>query len=111
MAYDIVNGDILVVGGEEYPIRSVAHWSGYGTVGSIRHLATMTAATKRSPVISGGKVGAPVTQEAGFSCSPLDPVDPELRQRLGLQTPHELLQTFVPDETGFFHLVLEELKR
>jgi hypothetical protein len=111
MAYDIVNGDILVVGSEQYPIRSVAFWGGYGRVGSISHLATVTASTKRSPAISGGKVGAPVTSVASLRCSPLDPVDPELRQRLSLETPHELLQTYVPDETGFFHLILEELKR
>jgi len=32
---------------------------------------------------------------ASLSCTPLDPVDAELRTRLGLDTPHELLQTFV----------------
>lgn len=113
MALDIANGDILVVGSEEYPIRAVAFWSGAVSVnGPFSNIATVTASTKRSPAISGGKVGAPVTNIVIMKCTPLDPVDPEVRQRLGLQTPHEVLQTYVPDGmNGFFHLVLEELKR
>lgn len=112
MALDITNGDILVVAGREYPIRSVAFWEGPILAFGFGFMATKTASTKRSPAISGGKVGTPVTQEANITCTPLDPVDPEIRQRLALDTPHEVLQTFVPDgSNGFFHLVLEELKR
>lgn len=57
--------------------------------------ATITASTKRSPSASAGKRGAPTTFIASLSCTPLDPVDPETRQRLAINTPHELLQTFV----------------
>lgn len=56
-------------------------------------MATVTASTMRAPAISGGKRGTPTTQVAALKCTPLDPVDPELRQRLALDTPHELLQT------------------
>lgn len=115
MALDIKNGDVLVVGTEEYPIRAVSFWAGpSGTMPytGLQRLANVTASTKRSPGIVGGKVGTPVTSIASLTCTPLDPVDPELRQRLGLQTPHEVLQVFVPDTAGaFFHLILEELKR
>jgi hypothetical protein len=110
MALDITNGDILVVGSNEYPIRAVAYWAGKITASGFSRLATVTASTKRSPAVSGGKVGAPVTKESSITCTPLDPVDPEVRQRLGLQTPHEVLQTYVVDTGGFYHLVLEELK-
>ncbi len=90
--------------------------------------------------MSGGKRKAPVTCVDSLSCTPLDPVDPELRGRLGLETAHELLQTFVqggldiqegdilvvgeteypiravadwqwpPDGVDFLQLVLEDLK-
>jgi hypothetical protein len=57
-------------------------------------MATVTASTKRAPAISDGKRGEAVTNIASLKCFPLDPVDPEIRQRLGLNTPHEILQTF-----------------
>jgi len=67
--------------------------------GSFAKLATVTASTKRPPAISSGKRGAPAENVASLVCTPLDPCDPgmraELQQRLALNTPHELLQTFV----------------
>jgi hypothetical protein len=100
---------------------------------------TVTASTKRAPAISGGKRGTPTTKISSLLCTPLDPVDPELRQRLALNTPHELLQTFVKgaldilegdilvvganeypirscaewtwESSRFLRLVLEDLKR
>ena len=62
---------------------------------ALRRLATLTASTKRTPALSSGKRGAPVAYLSGLLCTPLDPVDPETRQRLQLDTPHELKQTFV----------------
>jgi|WetSurMetagenome_2_1015567.scaffolds.fasta_scaffold174360_2 hypothetical protein len=104
---------------------------------------TVTASTKRAPLLTAGKRGAAVTQVVTLKCAPLDPVDSalssDLRQRLALNTPHELLQTFVEadldiergdvlvvgsDEypirscakwawrgTVYRHLVVEDLKR
>jgi len=57
--------------------------------------ATVTASTKRPPAVSGGKRGSPVTQVTSLSCMPLDVVDAEIRERLGLETPHEILQTCI----------------
>lgn len=62
---------------------------------SFARLAVVSCSTKRSPTPSGGKVGAPTTYLTGLHCTPLDPVDPELRHRLGIETPHELLQAFL----------------
>jgi len=62
---------------------------------SFTQLATETASTKRAAAIVNGKRGVATAKIASLSCTPLDPVDPELRQRLALDTPHELLQTFV----------------
>lgn len=58
-------------------------------------LATVSCSTKRAPDLSGGKRGTPATNLSGLSCTPLDPVDPELRARLELDTPHTLLETFL----------------
>ena len=62
---------------------------------SFQRMATVTASTKRAAAISAGKRGTPTTKLSSIKCLPLDPVDPELKQRLALDTPHELLQTFV----------------
>ena len=100
----------------------------------------ITATITRNPDVSGGKRGTPETVVADLSFEPLESVDPELRQRLALDTPHELLQTFIEGDydiqTGDFfttgsttypikaaykwdwwngnyniHLILEDLKR
>ena len=101
--------------------------------------ATLSASTKRSPTVSGGKRGTPEVHLVDIWVTPLDPVDPETRQRLALNTPHELLQSFVDGDldivegdvlvvesaeypvrsaaewrwrgSQFVHLILEELKR
>jgi hypothetical protein len=57
--------------------------------------ATVTASTKRSPGVSSGKRGAPATNIASLTCTPLDPVQPEIAFRQGLENPFELLETFV----------------
>jgi len=66
---------------------------------SMTRFLTVTASTKRAPVIAGGKRGAATANVTSLKCTPLDPVDSalssDLRQRLALNTPHELLQTFV----------------
>lgn len=110
------------------------------TSAGFTRFATVTASTKRPPAVAGGKRGVPVTQIVSLSCLPLDPVDPELRERLGLETAHELLQTFAqggldiqegdvlvvgsteypiravadwrwpPDGADYLQLVLEDLK-
>ena len=61
---------------------------------SFNHQATVTASTKRASVVS-GKRGAPTTYVASLKCTPLDPVNSELAQRLGLDSAFELLQTFM----------------
>lgn len=111
MAVDIREGDILTVSGTDYPIRAVAEWTRTGASSpSFSGLATVTASTKRAS-ISSGKRGTPTQNLASVSILPLMPVDPEIRQRLALDTPHELAQTFAADSTGFVHLIVEVLKR
>ena len=57
-------------------------------------LATISCSTKRATIV-GGKRSAPTTNLTGLLCTPLDPVDPELRRRMQLETPYEILQTFI----------------
>jgi len=106
---------------------------------SFAKLITVTASTKRSPNVSGGKRGAPATWLTLVMCTPLDPVDAELRQRMALETPHELKHTFTDADlditegdflvvngveypikavedwewrgSKYLHLVIEEIKR
>ncbi len=107
------------------------------SIGFTRRM-TVSASTKREPAVVDGIIGDPVENVASMVCTPLDPVDPELRKRLALDTPHELLQTFT-EETDivegdilvvsaveypvksvanwtefrgdtFLHLIIEELK-
>lgn len=111
MPLDIKEGDILVVDGAEYPIRSCGEWDWpYARLGAQR-LMTKAATTKRTPAVAGGKRGTPATKLTDIRCMPLDPVSPDLRQRLALDTPHELLQTVVNGGDVFYSLVVEDLKK
>ena len=108
---DIREGDVLVVGGQEYPIRSCAGWAWGARGRAMRRLCTVTASTKRSPAPVAGKRGTPAAHLMNVRCTPVDPVEPEVAQRLGLNTPHELLQVTVDGGNYFYALVVEELKR
>lgn len=105
---------------------------------SFGDLATVTASTKRATMSSGIR-GEASTNLSTLKCTPLDPVDAELRHSLEIDTAHELLQTFVDgdldieegdvlvvgsveypirscaewkwDGSQYLHLVLEDLKR
>jgi hypothetical protein len=112
MALDIKEGDVLVVSSVEYPIRAAGDWDfRWGVTTGFTRMATKTASTKRPPALSAGKRGVAATNLTGLTCTPLDPVAPEVRQRLALNTPHELLETFVSDGSEYKHLILEDLKR
>ena len=112
MALDIREGDVLVVSSVEYPIRAAGDWDfRWGSTIGFQRMATKTASTKRPPALSGGKRGVPAENLTGLTCTPLDPVAPEVRQRLALNTPHELLETFVSNGSEYKHLILEDLKR
>lgn len=61
---------------------------------SFLSMATVIASIKRSPAPVDGNRGARAEVIASIKCTPLDPVDAELRERLSLDTPYELLQTY-----------------
>lgn len=56
--------------------------------------ATVACSTKRA-ILSGDLRGEPVAYLSGLKCMRLMPLDPELRHSIEIDTPHELLQTFI----------------
>lgn len=58
-------------------------------------MATVACSTKRPPAFSGTKRGDPTTSLTGLYCTPLDPIDAELRNMPVLESPYEALQTFL----------------
>jgi len=67
-----------------------------GTSASFKRMASVSASTKRRPAASGGRVGSPTTNLSSLTCTPLDPVDAELRETIpGLAAASELLQCMV----------------
>jgi hypothetical protein len=110
MALDIQPGDFLVVGTTEYPIKAVAAQAFRVDVGAtFPILATVTASTKRPPAVASGLRGDAVTKIASLKCTPLDTVSADVALRAGLNTPHNVLQTFC--DGGRLQLIVENLRR
>ncbi len=109
--YDIASGDVLVVAGMEYPIKAAAAWPGARFRSS---RATVPASTKRANPES-GMISAQVTWLTGLLVTPLMPMSGEQSTGLlevnALDTSFIALQCFVGDETGFYHLILEDTRR
>ena len=80
--------------GERSHLRSLGDLP--GEMGMQRFM-TLRADVLRSPPVTDGRRGVPEQHLTNIPCTPLDPVEPDLRERLGLRTPHELLQTFMGD--------------
>lgn len=62
---------------------------------SFTRMATVTASTKRLATVSSGKRGAAATNISSLKCTPLDPVDEELRVRFSTRASQEIRQCFV----------------
>lgn len=112
MSLDILEGDVLVVSGKDYPIKECAEWktTRMNTTG-FRRMAVESASTKRPPALSSGIRSEAVSHLTGLHCTPLDPVSSDIQRRIALDTPMEILQTFITDGSGFVHLVVEDLKK
>lgn len=111
MSLDVREGDVLVLDGQEYPIKSVGEWAFISLSHAMRRMLRYTCSTLRNPVVVNGKRGMAETHLTDLRCTALDPVSPELRSRLGLETPHELKQVFAVSSDGYAHIIVEELKR
>lgn len=107
---DVREGDVLVVGGAEYPIRSCEAWP-WLTLSRQMIFGTERATVKRSPQMTGGKRGEPAVHLADVRCTPLLPATGDILQRQDLQTPHTLMQAYLDGNDTVYALVVEDLKR
>lgn len=107
---DIKEGDIFIVDSEEHPVKAVELWpkTHFHTEG-FKRMANVTASTKRA-TMTGGKRGLPVAKLSGLKCTPLDPVTADVIERLALESPVRLRETFIADSTGFVHVMIEDLQ-
>lgn len=111
MALDIREGDILTLGGVEYPILFCGVWkSRRGSTPAQVRMCSETAGTKRPP--SGVVRGNPVANLSDLKCMPLDPassMDIELRT---LPTaPRVIKRTIVDGGDTFYEVFVEHLKK
>lgn len=112
MTIDVVDGDLLTVGGVDFPIRSVDEFSTTQmNTASFARMATLSAATKRS-VTASGRRGAATAHLTGLKCTPLDPapIRPNV-QTTELQSPAKMLVTFITDGDGFVRLEIEDIRQ
>lgn len=61
---------------------------------TLRRFATRSASVLRAAVTN-GKRGAAATHLSGLQATPLQPASPEMVTRFQLQTPHQVLETYV----------------
>ena len=109
---DVREGDILIVGSDSYPVKAVevwtkANWNTY----AFQRMASVTASTKRPPSLTAGglRSGTAVTNLSSIKITPLDPITAEVAERLALESPVRMLETFIADSTGFVHVIVEDL--
>ena len=107
---DIREGDLLVVSTREYPVKAVEVWTKANWNSYFQRMTSVTASTKRPPALSNGlRSGTAVTNLASIKITPLDPITAEVAQRLALESPVRMLETFIADSTGFVHVIVEDL--
>lgn len=108
MSVDIVNGDLLVIGSVEYPIRAVGKWPRVqASAASFDRSATVSASTKRADVTSGERT--PAVKLVGLRVQPLMPVDADTLKKLpDINSPHLMKQTFLRDGKEMVQLIIEE---
>lgn len=113
MALDIREGDILVVGSKEYPIRFCGDWSfSAGSTSSMQRMCSVTASTKRKPAVVGAVRGDAAAHLTNIKCMPLDPASgDDLRVRQLTQAPYELLKTIVNGGSVFYEIFVENIRK
>jgi len=105
----VETGHVLVVGTKEYPIIHAEKWTlGQRISGTFARRATLIVSLKKE-TFAGGK-GSESTYATDIQAMPLDPDDAQIKQTLGLDTPHQLKETYIQDEDEYARLIVEDLK-
>ncbi len=113
MAIDIVTGDFLVIGSNEYPIKKSNVWLfDDASDASFADMATVSCSTKRSSTENNDMfITGIATNLSGLSCLPLDPVSADMARAQGLESAYELKYTMIADSTSYAQVFVEDVKR
>lgn len=110
MAFVVRDGDILVVDGRDYPIKSVKSYKTRAyRGGTFSRMATVECSLVRMVPTDGEYERTTIA--TNLLCTPLDPQTYETGRREVLRTPEALLQTYISTSEGYYKLLLEELKK
>lgn len=108
---DIIDGDLLVIGGDTYLIRGVGAWSGaLGDSAGFKRMATVTASTKRAPAVASNQRGVPTTNLATVKVTPFDILDDSIGASIATESPTRVLRCYAADATGYAALTCEKRK-
>lgn len=103
---DIVNGDVLTVGGVDHPIRAVAVWTMTNPARSFEVMASVDASTKRAGLSGGQRSLLP--KLLGLKIFPFQPVEDDTIAKIPeISSPHKVRQTFVRDDDVVVQLIIE----
>jgi hypothetical protein len=110
---EIREGDILTVDGRDYPIKAVETFkTGRFSPASFARMANVRASVSRN--VHDGQGSYPKTLlEEDLPCTPLDPISgrESAEYREVLSTPTRTLKTYVASASGFYKLLIEDLKK
>lgn len=108
MALDLREADRVVIGTDEYPIRSIGEWTP-GSKGVRARLCTQTISTKRADNAS-GKFATLATKLTGVKASVLMPMKEETETSPTLEQPLKLYEIYLDGTDTVYRVVVEERK-
>lgn len=105
MSLNIRDGDELTIDGKTYPIARAPKWEGakMNTIAFRRRLI-------HDCVVTRSVKGSKSTVFTG-KCTAFDPVEPDLKRRMQIESPFTVKQTFIADSGEFVQLFVEDIVR
>lgn len=107
----MLDGDKVVVAGfGEYSVQAIGAWSGVAMDASAAAMGTTRAEIWRRPMVN-NKRGDWERVAEDISCTPVDPLSPEMAQWLQLGTPYKNFQIVLMDEDSVVEVILQKVKQ
>lgn len=105
MTLNIREGDELTISGKSYSIARAPKWESakMNTAGFRRRLVNDCTVTRTIK----GSVSTVFTGK----CTALDPVEPDMKRRMQIESPYTIKQTFIADAGEFVQLLVEDVIR